>query len=142
MIKKIFFTFFVLILVAFSADGLYKDGIYSGLSRAMYLDEPYYGVSKIAIENGKVVEVHFSVRDSAKGILFDEKYERFFAGNEEYINQCRNDWKGINLYPDSFLKYQDLKKVDVISGATWSYNLFIASTQEALSAAKKKKKNK
>ena len=139
MIKKIFFTFFVLILVAFSNGGFYKDGIYSGASRAMYLDEPYYGFSKIAIENGKVVEVHFSVRDSSKGILFDEKYERFFAGNDEYINQCRNDWKGINAYPDSFLKYQDLKKVDVISGATWSHNLFVSSTQEALSAAEKEK---
>lgn len=139
MIKKIFFTFFVLILVAFSDGRLYKDGIYSGMSRAVYLDEPYYGVSKIAIENGKIVEVHFSVRDSSKGILFDEKYERFFAGNDEYINQCRNDWKGINAYPDSFLKYQDLKKVDVISGATWSHNLFVSSTQEALSAAEKEK---
>lgn len=139
MTKKIFFTFFVLILVAFTADGLYKDGTYSGLSRAIYLDEPYYGVSNVTIENGKIVKVNFSVRDSAKGILFDEKYERFFAGNDEYVLQCRNDWKGINSYPDSFMKYQDLNKVDVISGATWLHNLFVSSTQEALSAAEKEK---
>jgi major membrane immunogen (membrane-anchored lipoprotein) len=96
-----------------------------------------YGYSKITIENGDNYQDKFFVRDSSKHEYFDEKYEKYFAGNDEYIKQCRNDWKGIQSYPDSLLKHQDPEKVDVISGAAWSYNLFKASTLEALSNAKK-----
>lgn len=139
MIKKTIFAFIVLMLVAFSVYELYKDGNYSGTSRSIYTNEPYYGYAKIAIENGKIIKVKFFIRDSSKHEYFDDKYEKYFAGNAEYIRQCRNDWKGIQSYPDSLLKYQDLKKVDVISGATWSFNIFKASTQEALSAAENAK---
>jgi major membrane immunogen (membrane-anchored lipoprotein) len=139
MIKKTIFAFILLMLVAFSGDGPYKDGNYTGTSRAIYTNEPYYGYSKIAIKNGKIIKVEFFVRDSSRHEYFDDKYEKYFAGNNVYIQQCRNDWKGIQSYPDSLLKYQDLDKVDVISGATWSYNIFKASTQEALSAAENAK---
>lgn len=138
MIKHIFSGVLVLIILAFSGDrGPYIDGNYSGISRAIYTNEPYYGYSKITIENGIITRINFFVRDSSKHEYFDEKYEKYFAGNDEYIKQCRNDWKGIQSYPDSLLKHQDPEKVDVISGATWSYNLFKASTLEALSNAKK-----
>jgi len=125
----------VLLLAAFSGDVPYKDGHYKGTSRANYLDEPYYGHAQIVVENGKIIQVDFTVRDSAKQVKFDEKYEKYFAGNDLYVQQCRNDWKGIQSYPDSLIKYQDLDKVDAISGATWSYNIFKASVKEALSAA-------
>jgi major membrane immunogen (membrane-anchored lipoprotein) len=138
MIKKAIFAFVVLALAAFSGYQIYKDGSYSGISRSVYTDEPYWGHSRIVIENGKIIIVEFFVRDSAKQENVDDKYEKYFAGNDEYIKQCRNDWKGIQSYPDSLLKYQDLSKVDVISGATWSYNIFRASSQEALSAAQNK----
>jgi major membrane immunogen (membrane-anchored lipoprotein) len=135
MIKKLLFFSVVLALVAFSADGPYKDGYYNGTSRAIYTDEPYYGNAKVTIENGNIVKVEFFVRDSLKHEYFNDKYEKYFAGNDEYIRQCRNDWKGIQSYPDSLLKYQEIDKLDAISGATWSFNLFKASAQEALSAA-------
>jgi major membrane immunogen (membrane-anchored lipoprotein) len=140
MIKKTIFAFFILTLMAFSGDGPYNDGIYHGISRAIYVDEPYYGFSRIAIENGKIIKVDFIVRDSAKHENFDDKYERYFADNDEYVQQCRNDWKGIKSYPDSLIKYQDINKVDVISGATWSYNIFKASAKEALATAENSKK--
>ena len=139
MIKKTILAFVVLLLFAFSADGPYKDGNYNGISRAIYTEEPYYGNAKITIENGKIIKVEFVVRDSAKHEYFDDKYEKYFAGNDEYIRQCRNDWKGINSYPDSLIKYQDIEKLDAISGATWSFNIFKASVEEALSAATNKK---
>jgi major membrane immunogen (membrane-anchored lipoprotein) len=123
------------ILFAFSDNRPYRDGSYSGTSRARYIDEPYYGTTRIIIENGKIVNVAFQVTDSAKKELFDDQYERYFAGNELYIKQCRNDRKGIQSYPDSLLKYQDLEKVDAISGATWSYEIFKASAEEALKQA-------
>jgi major membrane immunogen (membrane-anchored lipoprotein) len=133
--NKAILTFLLIFQVAISVDGPYKDGIYFGSSRAEYTNEPYFGFSRVVIENGKIITVEFYVRDSSKQVYFDETYEKYFAGNEEYMQQCRNDWIGINSYPDSLLKYQDLQKVDVISGATWSYNIFKASTQEALSLA-------
>ena len=137
MIKYTFIGVFTLIIIAFSGDRPYKDGNYSGISQAMYTNEPYYGHSKITIKNGIIIKINFFIRDSSKHEYFDNKYEKYFAGNEEYIQQCRNDWKGIQAYPDSLLKHQIIEKVDVISGATWSYNLFKASTLEALSTAEK-----
>lgn len=125
----------ILLLFAFSGDSPLKDGYYTGSSRAGYTDEPYYGYSKIMIENGEIAKVVFFIRDSAKHEYFDNKYEKYFAGNDLYVQQCRNDWKGIQSYPDSLIKYQDINKVDVISGATWSYNIFKASVQEALNGA-------
>jgi major membrane immunogen (membrane-anchored lipoprotein) len=136
--KKILLVFGVLLLAAFSGNGPYKDGNYIGTSRAIYTDEPYYGNTRIIVENEQIIKVEFFVRDSAKHEYFDDKYEKYFAGNDLYIQQCRNDWKGIQSYPDSLLKYQDLNKVDAISGATWSYNIFKASAKEALGKAEEK----
>ena len=140
MIRNAVFGFIALMIFIFSGDGPLKNGNYSGVSRAIYLDEPYYGHARIAIHNGKITKIRFFVRDSAKHEYVDDSYEKYFAGNDEYIQQCRNDWKGIQSYPDSLLKHQDLEKVDVISGATWSYNLFRASVKEALTAAAKARK--
>ena len=126
MRNKIIVTFLLFLLTAFSTDGPYHDGIYIGASRAAYTNEPYYGFSKIVIENGNIVDVEFFIRDSSKHVNFNEGYEKYFAGNDLYVQQCRNDWKGIKSYPDTLLKYQIIDKVDVISGATWSYNIFKA----------------
>lgn len=132
---KVISAFTILMLLAFSDVEPYKDGNYIGSSRAVYINEPYYGFVRIAVENQKIKSVEFFIRDSLKHEIFDDRYERYFAGNENYITQCRNDRKGIKSYPDSLLKHQDLNKVDVISGATWSYNIFKASAKKALSAA-------
>jgi major membrane immunogen (membrane-anchored lipoprotein) len=133
--KKAFLIISGIILLAFTRDGRLKDGRFEGTSRAMYIDEPYYGSTRITVEGGKIIRVDFTVRDSSKHELFNGEYEKYFAGNDLYIQQCRNDWKGIRSYPDSLLKYQDLDRVDAISGATWSYNIFRASALEALKQA-------
>lgn len=137
MIKKSLFIASICLLTAFSLYLPFKDGKFSGKSKSIYTEEPYYGCTNITIKNGKMTQIDFLVRDSAKHIDFDANYETYFAGNEIYILQCRNDWKGIQKYPDSLLKYQDINKVDAIAGATWSYNLFIASVKEALARAKR-----
>jgi major membrane immunogen (membrane-anchored lipoprotein) len=130
--KNLLFAFLALIITAFSSDSPLKDGNYSGTSRAFYTDEPYYGHTNITVENGRIVKVEYFIRDSARHEYFNDQYEKYYAGNDMYIQQCRNDWKGIQSYPDSLLKHQDINKVDVISGATWSYNIFNASVKEAL----------
>ncbi len=137
MTKSIIAAFVIFCVAVISGDGLYKDGKYTGISRSRYIDEPYYGISHVTIEKGRITDVRFFIRDSAKHELFDAAYEKHFSGNDEYVQQCRNDLKGVNSYPDSLVKYQNTEKVDVISGATWSYNIFRAATEQALSSAKK-----
>jgi major membrane immunogen (membrane-anchored lipoprotein) len=133
--KRNLLVILVFLISVFAGSGNFKDGLYIGGSRSSYTDEPFYGFTRIKVENGQIIQVDFYIRDSVKHELFDDTYERYFAGNDLYIQQCRNDRKGILSYPDSLLKHQDIGKVDVISGATWSYNIFRASVNEALSQA-------
>ena len=126
-----------LLFLASKCNGPYIDGKYHGISRANYTEE-YYGNVSITVKKGWITRINFCVRDSAKHELFDAKYEHYFADNPLYIQQCRNDWKGVNAYPDSLLKYQDIQRVDAQSGATWSYNLFKSSVKEAMVNAKRK----
>lgn len=134
--KKAFLIFSGIILLAFTADGPLKDGVFSGTSRSRYLDEPFYGHTRLTIEEGLITRVEYTIRDSMRHEFFNGEYEKYMEGNEMYIQQCRNDWKAMQSYPDSLLKYQDPDKVDAISGATWSYNIFRASAQEALEQAR------
>jgi major membrane immunogen (membrane-anchored lipoprotein) len=114
----------------------YKDGTYEGQSRASYTDEPFWGVVHFQINNGKFTDILFMVRDSNLHETFDAKYEKHFEDIPEYIKQCRNDWNGVQTYPKKLAEKQDINKVDAMSGATWSYNIFRASVQEALKNAK------
>lgn len=111
---------------------IYKDGTYMGQSRASYTAEPYWGKVRITIENGLFTDINFMIRDSALHETFNDKYASHFAGNEIYIQQTRNDWNGVKTYPLNLKSKQKISKVDVISGATWSYNIFKASLQDAL----------
>ena len=113
----------------------YTDGVYEGMSQHMYANEPYWGKVKIVIDNGRMSLIRFSIRDSALHETFDQNYEKHFVSIPEYVQQCRNDWKGVQTYPDRLIEKQDVKKIDAISGATWSYNIFRASVDSALKKA-------
>lgn len=121
-------------LISFPAR--FPDGFYIGKSRASYTSEPFWGITSIQIDKGVLRVINFTIRDSSLHETFNEKYEKHFKGNPEYINQCRNDWRGVNLYPVMLNANKNPDKVDLISGATWSYNLFKASVAEALKEAK------
>ena len=115
---------------------IYKDGIYVGTSRSSYVSEPFWGKVSMIIKNGSFTSISFTIRDSALHETFDQHYEKHFQGNELYIQQCRYDWKGVETYPKKLSIKQIPEKVDCISGATWSYNIFQASLKEALKDAK------
>ena len=120
-----------------SCNGPYYDGIYEGRSQAKYTNEPFVGVVKLEIKKGHISSVEYMIIDTLANEVFDETYEKHYAGNEKYIQQCRNDWKGVNAYPSKLLKMQDIVKIDAISGATWSCNIFKQSALEALKKAQK-----
>ena len=114
----------------------FNDGTYEGMSQATYKDEPYWGSVRFTLKNGLFIRINFVIRDSSLHEIFNENYEKHFEGNPEYIQQSRNDWKGVQTYPGRLSEKQDINKVDAISGATWSYNIFRASVNEALKNAK------
>jgi major membrane immunogen (membrane-anchored lipoprotein) len=114
----------------------YKDGTYEGRSRAKYIYEPYWGSVKLTLKSGQITDIRFVIRDSNAHEKFDQNYEKHFTGNAEYIQQSRNDWKGAQTYPKQLSEKQDINKIDAISGATWSYNIFKASVKDALKNAR------
>jgi major membrane immunogen (membrane-anchored lipoprotein) len=122
------------------AKGAYRDGEYSGTTRSIYY-ESYYGKATVRILNGNIQKVDFIIFDSngyfgIKNEIFDSNYEIHYQGNPAYVQQCREDWKGAQEYPKLLLEKQDINKVDSISGATWSYNLFRDSVLLALTNVK------
>ncbi|HEX2969964.1 MAG TPA: FMN-binding protein [Bacteroidales bacterium] len=116
-------------------DITYSDGQYTGYSQSDYSAEPYWGIIRFNVKEGKIKNVNFMIRDSALHETFNAEYAKHFAGNEEYIQQTRNDWNGVNRYPKILERKQDISKVDVITGATWSHNIF----KDSFIAALKKK---
>jgi major membrane immunogen (membrane-anchored lipoprotein) len=116
---------------------LFKDGIFEGHSCSKYCYEPFVAVSKIYISKGEIDSIQFSIVDTLKKESFDADYEKHYIGKQEYIDQCQNDWKGVNLYPQVFNKTKNIDKVDAVTGATWSFNLFKSATKIALDKAKK-----
>jgi major membrane immunogen (membrane-anchored lipoprotein) len=150
MKKPSFFLFLIAVLLSnsvFSQDiktdkaqkdstVIYKDGTYYGQSRAMYIYEPFWGNVHLTLKNGLITDIRFVIRDSNLHETFDGNYEKHFEGNAVYIQQSRNDWKGVQSYPKKYSEKQDINNVDAVSGATWSYNIFKASVNDALKNAK------
>lgn len=132
-------TFISAFLLFTSCDvkngGKYKDGEFAGISRSIYQQENFYGVTKITISEGKINEVDFGIIDMDNNVFFDEKYEERFKEIPEYVEQCRNEWKAINIYPGMLLEKQSIDSLDAITGATWAYNMFQSSLAEALKKA-------
>jgi major membrane immunogen (membrane-anchored lipoprotein) len=114
----------------------FKDGMYVGTSRAKYTLEPYWGKVKLTIKKGLISDIHFAIRDSSLHETFDGNYEKHFEGNPEYIQQSRNDWKGVQTYTKKLSEKKEIGMVDAVSGATWSYNIFKASVNDALDKAR------
>lgn len=115
---------------------IFKDGTYVGKSRASYTSEPYWGIVHLTVRKGSFTEINFTIRDSTLHETFNENYEKHFQGNPVYIQQSRNDWNGVQTYPKKLSEIQNIDKLDALSGATWSYNIFRASAKEALKNAK------
>ena len=113
----------------------FRDGIYTGESRSKYTSEPYWGKITLEIKNDQVTLLSFQIVDKEKNEILGPDYERHFKGNAMYMDQCRNEVKGIKAYTEAFIKNRDMKHVDAISGATWSYNLFKESVNIALEKA-------
>jgi major membrane immunogen (membrane-anchored lipoprotein) len=111
----------------------YPDGIYEGKSRDGYTGEPFWGIVKIKVENGAFATINFKIRDTSFHESVDSMYGiHHYPTFPAYQLQCVKDGNGIKTYPRKLLETQDMGKVDAMSGATWSYNIFKASVKAAL----------
>jgi major membrane immunogen (membrane-anchored lipoprotein) len=122
-------------------SGKYKNGLFVGISRSIYTEQSYFGVTKVSISEDKISEIDFAIIDMENKVFFDKNYEIRFKDSPEYVEQCKNEWKAINIYPGQLLEKQDIDSVDAITGATWSYNMFESSLAEALKKASMYLKN-
>lgn len=123
----------VISCAAFASCG---NGVYEAKSRSKYESEPYWGMAKLYVKDRKIDRLEFVIRDTLRNRDFDGTYEEVFAGNDEYVEQCRNDWRGLSAYVSRFNETKRLEGIDAISGATWSYNIFADTVKEALGKAK------
>ena len=112
----------------------YKDGTYEVETKPDY--EGYITKAKVTIKKDKITNIEWGIFDANRNNKpFDEKYEEVYIGNENYIQQCREDWKGSRTYSPELIETQDPNKVDAVSGATWTNNKFKEIVAKALESA-------
>ena len=135
--KKLKVLCLLLFAIVLSAGSMnvkkqYKDGTYTVESQSRYKDEPYWGQATLEIKNDKIIKLTFQIVDKDKNEIFGPEYEQHFKDNPEYVEQCRNDLKGIKAYTEKLNQSKKLEQVDAITGATWSYNIFRDAIKVAL----------
>src|SRR6266568_487665 len=74
VVVMIIFSVISLLLMSGKFGGTYTDGVYEGVSKAIYSSENYYGKTRITIKDGYIAKVEFQIIDSTKRELFDDKY--------------------------------------------------------------------
>jgi major membrane immunogen (membrane-anchored lipoprotein) len=127
----------VLSSLALTGSKYMEDGVFKGESQSKYTGEPYWGQVTLTIKNDSVRLISFQILDKDKNEVFGPDYERYFKDNAMYVDQCRNEVKGIKAYTESFRKTGNVDQVDAITGATWSYNIFRDALKDALKKAKR-----
>ncbi|MTI66978.1 MAG: hypothetical protein FH753_10345 [Firmicutes bacterium] len=94
-----------------------RDGEYTIQTKKDY--ENYFEILTLTISDGVIEKLKFSIVDGVK--VFNEEYEKVFS-KILYKEQCRNDLAGLKQYVSEIITKQGMDDVDVITGATWSYD--------------------
>ncbi len=127
----------------------YKDGTYEG--KSSLTSEGYYAKAKVTIKDGKISTVDFDIYDTsvfkvygnskhkdAEELLLDETYSNeVYEEMPLYQKQTENELQGMKLYKHELIKEQNVDEVDAVSGATWSYQLFLETLKDTLKQAEK-----
>ena len=114
----------------------YKDGTYTGKSSEFKEDESGngagYGVVEITIKDQKITACEFRMYE-LDGTLKDENYG---AGlSKENRLKAQKAVQSAGKYAADLVKAGNIEQVDVISGATISYNEMKEAVQDALKKA-------
>jgi len=116
------------------AAGSYRNGLYEASLPADY--EGYSTAAAISVTANRIVVVNWSIYDERNKRYFDDTYEEMYTGNPVYIQQCRNDRRGMAIYAERLIETQELDSVDRVTQATWSWNKFKSVTGKALKDAR------
>jgi major membrane immunogen (membrane-anchored lipoprotein) len=120
-----------------TASRMYRDGTYEFKSPAD--GEGYYVKGTLTVSDGKISAAQWTIYDANRtDKVFDKDYETVFAGNDTYIQQCRDNLKGSEGYTQGLIDGQSIDSVDAVSGATWAYHKFSDFVEGALAQAKVK----
>jgi major membrane immunogen (membrane-anchored lipoprotein) len=110
--------------------GLYKNGVYEGsLPRD---GEGYSTSTRIEVSGNRIADVDWSIYDNNLKRYFDETYEEVYTGNPTYMQQCRDNMRGMLAYGPKLIMTQEIDSVDVITLATWCHNKFKQVVKKAL----------
>jgi major membrane immunogen (membrane-anchored lipoprotein) len=102
--------------------GVYKNGSYEG--KTAKDNEGYNALALIEVKKGLIATVAWKIYDNNLKRYFDSTYEEVYTGNALYIQQCRDNMKGMVAYGPSLIQTQSIDSVEAITGATWCYNKF------------------
>jgi len=127
---------FVLIaaLMVGCGSSKYKDGTYKAESEPDERGNNAY--VEITIKDGKIADVVW--KELSNGVEKDENYGKVngVIENEENYQKAQNALKASKSYAEKLVEVQDINKVDAVSGATHSHELFVKLVKEALNKAK------
>jgi major membrane immunogen (membrane-anchored lipoprotein) len=116
-------------------SGDFLDGTYSGVSPVDALGAT--GEVELTIAGGDIVRVSFLVRQS-DGSVKDAEYGK--VGGQimvpELYEQAQRAVAAQITYAEQLEKVDDLSQVDVVTGASVSYQSFVAAVADALAKAR------
>lgn len=117
------------------ADGGFVDGTFSGRSEAD--DDGSYGEVTLTIAGNDITDVTFVLRE-ADGTAKDETYGMTNGQivNEESYRRAQAGIAAAPEYAAALTEADDLAAVDAVTGASLSYQQFVAAVEDALSNAR------
>jgi major membrane immunogen (membrane-anchored lipoprotein) len=113
--------------------GVYKNGSYEGKTAKDY--EGYNALALIEVKKGFINSVVWKIYDNNLKRYFDATYEQVYAGNPVYIQQCKDNMKGMVAFGPRLMQTQSIDSVEAITGATWCYRKFKEVVKIALKDA-------
>jgi major membrane immunogen (membrane-anchored lipoprotein) len=124
-----------IIFLAACGSAVYKDGGYSAFSGKD--DTGAYAEVTLTIRGGKVTDCVFVTRQK-DGSIKDENYGKVNGeiSNKEYYAKAQLAVRAMQQYRREYIDSGSLDKVNVVSGATISYNQFVEAVDKALEEAK------
>jgi major membrane immunogen (membrane-anchored lipoprotein) len=105
-----------------SGRGIYKNGLYEGATAKDM--EGYHASAALKVWGNRIQSVEWGIYDNNRHRFFDSTYEEVYADYPPYIQQCRDNMKGMVAYGPRLIETQSVDSVECITGATWCFNKF------------------
>ncbi|MCH4169564.1 MAG: FMN-binding protein [Streptococcaceae bacterium] len=127
------FLLFIFLTACQTQEVSLKDGTFEGVSSKD--DEGAYGKVKIIINNEKIEEVEFQTIQK-DGSIKDSEYGKRNGTivDQNFYNKAQLAVNAMKSYGQELEEKQSLDEVEVISGATISYNQFKEAVEAALAS--------